>query len=157
MNKKLAGREGEGEEEEVVFVMTDLRPHVEAWEGEVKKRESKEGKKGGGGGGKGGRGGTLRYVPEPVDAANAPRDLVEKVLGEDGARVGKKKKKKKKVMRLFSLAFHHFDDELALGILRNTVERGDGFWYVKKQNNNSSPSPPPFPHTPNTKNRPHSH
>jgi len=36
--------------------------------------------------------------------------------------------KGKKVMRLFSLAFHHFDDDLAGKVLENTIETSDGFW-----------------------------
>jgi len=103
-------REIKGSEEKAVFVLTDLRPHVEAWREAAGRSES----------------GCLRFVGEGVDAADAPRDLVEKVIGE-GKGEGKKGEKKKKVMRLFSLAFHHFDDELAEGILRNTLETSDGF------------------------------
>jgi hypothetical protein len=55
-------------------------------------------------------------VSKPVDAANAPTDLIR----HDG----------KKLFRLFFLAFHHFDDPLARDILRNTIETADGFGYA---------------------------
>ncbi|KAF7504028.1 hypothetical protein GJ744_002907 [Endocarpon pusillum] len=114
-----------------MFVLTDLHPHVEAWQGASKKSEN------------------VRFVAEGVDAADAPRDLVERATtttttttttGEAGRRrrgdegsSGDEKKEKKKVMRLFSLAFHHFDDELAEGILRNTLETSDGFGIFELQ------------------------
>ena len=60
----------------------------------------------------------MSYVAEGVDAANAPKDLLRHVAGVE----------EKKVMRLFSLAFHHFDDDLAAKILENTAETADGFW-----------------------------
>jgi hypothetical protein len=86
-------------------VLTDLRPHVSAWEAASKKSEN------------------LRYCPEGVDAADAPKDLLTRVPGLEG----RDAEKKKKTMRLFSLAFHHFDDQLAERILRNTVETSEGF------------------------------
>jgi hypothetical protein len=49
-----------------------------------------------------------------VDAARVPRDLI-----------GRYRREGKKVFRLFNLAFHHFDDELARRILRDTVDGGD--------------------------------
>lgn len=82
----------------VKFVLTDLHPHILEWTKAVKKSEH------------------LSFVSKPVDAANAPKDLVQ----EDG----------KKVFRLFFLAFHHFDDPMAREILRNTMETADGFGYV---------------------------
>jgi hypothetical protein len=82
----------------VKFVLTDLHPHIPEWTKAVKKSKH------------------LSYVSKPVDAANAPTDLIER----DG----------KKTFRLFFLAFHHFDDPLAREILRNTMETADGFGYV---------------------------
>lgn len=106
LNRQLQNTTGKGNNgEKATFVLTDLRPHVEAWEVAAKKSEN------------------LRFVPEGVDAADAPSDLLERVQG-GVEKVGEKKK----VMRLFSLAFHHFDDELAERILRNTVvENGHAF------------------------------
>jgi hypothetical protein len=100
LNDELALHDGE--KERVPFVLTDIAPHIKAWEALSKKSKH------------------LSYVSHPVDAANAPskEKLLEGLSGRDES----------KVMRLFSLAFHHFDDELAGRILRNTVETSDGFW-----------------------------
>lgn len=93
--------------EPVKFVLTDLKPHTEAWKTLSAKSDN------------------LSYVARGVDAANAPRDLLDGVVTEGVDGDGKEKKK---VMRLFSLAFHHFDDDLASKILENTAETADGFW-----------------------------
>ena len=98
LNKQIAAR-NDGTEA-VKFVLTDLKPHPEAWKALTKKSDN------------------LSYVAQGVDAANAPSDLLRNVEGLQG----------KKVMRLFSLAFHHFDDDLAARILDNTAETADGFW-----------------------------
>ena len=98
LNREIAARNDDTET--VKFVLTDLKPHPEAWKRLAKKSEN------------------LGYIGEGVDAANAPKDLHRGVEGVQN----------KKVMRLFSLAFHHFDDELAARILDNTAETADGFW-----------------------------
>lgn len=56
----------------------------------------------------------ITYEPGPVDASAAPKHLVRR--GDET-----------KTMRLFNLAFHHFDDKLAKAILKDTVETSDGF------------------------------
>ncbi|KAG9251300.1 uncharacterized protein F5Z01DRAFT_728821 [Emericellopsis atlantica] len=56
----------------------------------------------------------ITYEREPVDASRAPPQLVTRGDG-------------KKLMRLFNLAFHHFDDPLAKDILRDTVQTSQGF------------------------------
>ncbi|KAG0651441.1 hypothetical protein D0Z07_1939 [Hyphodiscus hymeniophilus] len=61
----------------------------------------------------------LSFVSEPVDAANAPTHLNRK----DG----------KKIFRLYNLAFHHFDNELGMAILKNTIETADGFGIFELQ------------------------
>jgi len=92
------------------MVLSDLKPHLSAWEPLAKKSEN------------------LSYVPQGVDAANCPaaQSLLKDVPGVKG----------KKVMRLFSLAFHHFDDDLAANILENTIETSDGFWYESQLSSN---------------------
>ena len=106
VNAVIEKEKGDGDGDAAMFVLTDLHPHVEAWERAVKKSAN------------------LRFVREGVDASDVGVGVVERAVGEN------KMKMKKKVMRLFSLAFHHFDDELAEGILRNTIETSDGFAYV---------------------------
>ncbi|PBP21903.1 hypothetical protein BUE80_DR007329 [Diplocarpon rosae] len=61
----------------------------------------------------------LTFVSDPVDAANAPSSL----NGTDG----------RKIFRLYNLAFHHFDDKLAMAILKNTLETADGFGIFELQ------------------------
>jgi hypothetical protein len=95
--------------EEVQFVMTDIEPNVPAWQGWCKKSES----------------GKLGYVKEKVDATGAPARSV--LLGADTNMNGHVRKGKK-IMRLFSLAFHHFDDDMAREVLKDTIEAGDAFW-----------------------------
>lgn len=82
----------------VKFVLTDLHPHIPDWIEAAGKSKN------------------LTFVSKPVDAANAPPDLIP----DDG----------KKVFRLFNLAFHHFDDNLGRAILKNTLETADGFGYA---------------------------
>jgi hypothetical protein len=82
-------------DEAVKFVLTDLHPHIPDWTEAAKKSSN------------------LSFISTPVDAANAPADLL---AGDN-----------KKVFRLFNLAFHHFDDDLARAILKNTIETSDGF------------------------------
>jgi hypothetical protein len=79
----------------VQFVLTDIHPHIPDWTNASKKSAN------------------LSFISDPVDATNAPADLVR---GEG-----------KKVFRLYNLAFHHFGDELGSNILRNTLETADGF------------------------------
>jgi len=106
LNEQLASRvhkvdskqkQMNGDTEPVKFVLTDLYPHIEEWTEVASKSNN------------------LSFVAKPVDATNAPSDLI----GGD-----------KKVFRMFNLAFHHFDDELASKILKNTLENADGFAYV---------------------------
>ncbi|KAH7319704.1 hypothetical protein B0I35DRAFT_478030 [Stachybotrys elegans] len=82
----------------VDFVLTDLYPNVGAW------TRATDGKP------------HISYEAASVDASDVPKHLFERA-GAGG----------KKVMRLFNLAFHHFDDPLATKILKNTVETSDGF------------------------------
>lgn len=89
------------EEAAVDFVLTDLHPHVEFWEAASKKSDR------------------LTYVSGPVDAADAPADLLRRYAGKGSGKKG--------IFRLFNLAFHHFDDDLARAILKNTVETSEGF------------------------------
>ncbi|KAI1777359.1 hypothetical protein F4818DRAFT_345938 [Hypoxylon cercidicola] len=105
--KSATVRGGEEEEAAVEFVLTDLHPHVESWEAASKKSDH------------------LTYVSGPVDAADAPADLLRRYAG--------KRNGKKGIFRLFNLAFHHFDDPLARAILKNTVETSEGFGIFELQ------------------------
>ncbi|KAI1387706.1 uncharacterized protein F4822DRAFT_407344 [Hypoxylon trugodes] len=96
--------DGDGQ---VQFVLTDLHPHVESWAAASKQSEH------------------LTYVNHPVDAANAPADLLQQYARKEGSKKG--------IFRLFNLAFHHFDDNLARAILKNTVETSEGFGIFELQ------------------------
>ncbi|KAK5101331.1 hypothetical protein LTS08_004938 [Lithohypha guttulata] len=98
LNAQLA-KDGE---KEVGFVLSDISPHLQAWQAASKKSNN------------------LHYIAGSVDASAAPPK--EKLLQ------GVTDTQDKGVMRLFSLAFHHFDDDLAKKILKNTAETSDGFW-----------------------------
>ncbi|KAH7157674.1 hypothetical protein B0J13DRAFT_176029 [Dactylonectria estremocensis] len=67
----------------------------------------------------------ITYERESVDASAAPKHLVRR---DDG----------KKTLRLFNLAFHHFDDPLATAILRDTVETSQGFAIFELQDRSFS-------------------
>jgi hypothetical protein len=40
---------------------------------------------------------------------------------------------KKRIFRLFNLSFHHFDDESAIKLLKNTMETSDGVAIIELQ------------------------
>lgn len=100
-NRNQRSRDG------VHFVLTDIAPHLDAWEKSAKKSDN------------------LHFVPSSVDAANAPRNILQFVLDD--------RSPKKKVFRLFSLAFHHFDDAMAAKILINSIDTSDGFGIFELQ------------------------
>ncbi|KAK4072765.1 uncharacterized protein Triagg1_5810 [Trichoderma aggressivum f. europaeum] len=56
----------------------------------------------------------ITFESRPVNASNASSILWNAKIGNN-------------VMRLFNLSFHHFDDTLARGILKDTVDTGHGF------------------------------
>ncbi|KIX02692.1 uncharacterized protein Z518_08634 [Rhinocladiella mackenziei CBS 650.93] len=98
--------------ERVKFVLTDISPHVSAWEAIAKKSAN------------------ISYIAQSVDATNAP--TAETLLRDVSGGINKK------VMRLFSLAFHHFDDDLAAQVLENTIETSDGFCIFELQSRHFS-------------------
>ncbi|KAI5922455.1 hypothetical protein F4810DRAFT_711569 [Camillea tinctor] len=93
----------------VKFILTDLFPHIPSWQEASKKSDH------------------LTYVPEPVDASKVPASLIQQQAAEG-----------KKVFRLFNLAFHHFDDDLARAILKDTLETSDGFGIFELQDRTPS-------------------
>ncbi|EOO02211.1 hypothetical protein UCRPA7_2295 [Phaeoacremonium minimum UCRPA7] len=108
LNAQLASLSKSADVDAVRFVLTDLHPHVEDWAKAAAASPN------------------ISYEPSPVDAANAPPDLLRKHSTGPG-RSPADRDRKKKVFRLFNLAFHHFDDALARAILRNTLETSSGF------------------------------
>jgi hypothetical protein len=67
----------------------------------------------------------ISFERESVDASDAPQQLVKRDDGKD-------------VIRLFNLAFHHFDDPLASEILKNTLATSQGFAIFEMQDRSPS-------------------
>lgn len=144
----LAGGGGgdgaEAEAEGVEFVLTDLHPHLAAWREVV-------------GGGRG----HLHYVPEPVDAADVPGDLLQRVVpplpsssiapplpssssstlrhrpspptAHPNPNPNPNPKPNTRQFRLFSLSFHHFPTPLASLILSHALRTSSGFLILELQ------------------------
>ncbi|KKF97013.1 hypothetical protein CFO_g668 [Ceratocystis platani] len=98
-------------QQRVPFVMTDLHPNVWGWTLAVDEANARERQLHGAASES-----MLGFEKQSVDAGDVPRQLLQRWTADGG-----------KVFRLFNLAFHHFDDELARRILKNTVETSDGF------------------------------
>lgn len=107
--RPVNGDHGDAGNGKVQFVLTDLHPHIPDWTAASKRSSN------------------LNFIAKPVDAANAPRDLLKNVHGNSDINGIHGERK---VFRLYNLAFHHFDNELGSEILKNTVETADGFGYV---------------------------
>jgi len=101
--------EDDEEDAGVDFVLTDIHPHLSAWSRASKNSDN------------------LRYVPTSVDAANAPRNILALAGTPTYGNALTRTHNEKKIFRLFSLAFHHFPDPLAISILQNTLGTSDGF------------------------------
>ena len=87
------------------FILTDLHPDISAWRKASRSSKAE----------------ALHYVPTPVDALSTDsKDLVKLVLPASQAHGIK-------TFRLFSLSFHHFDDEPATRILRSILRNDEGF------------------------------
>lgn len=96
------------------FVLTDLHPHIENWTEAASRSPN------------------VHFSPDPVDASDAPADLLTNRLNTAAALPGGGGSNKKQ-FRLFNLAFHHFDDALARRILANTLRTSDGFAILELQ------------------------
>ncbi len=107
----------------LLFVLTDLHPHLGAWQQAAAAARPYVG-----------------YVPQSVDAANAPaKDKLARAIVMDGGHSLLRQQQQQKqqqqqqqpqqprVIRLFCLAFHHFDDSLARKILLDAMKHGDSF------------------------------
>ncbi|KAI9723240.1 MAG: hypothetical protein M1812_001122 [Candelaria pacifica] len=89
-------------EKEIVFTLSDIKPHVEAWRKATKQSMF------------------LDYIDRSVDATDPPQEVTSDHSGQ-----------RKRVFRLYCLAFHHFDDGMAKKVLESTLESSDGFAIVE--------------------------
>ncbi|KXJ89857.1 hypothetical protein Micbo1qcDRAFT_196616 [Microdochium bolleyi] len=104
----------------VDFILTDIHPHLSSWE-EAARSSAR-----------------LHYVASPVNAAAAPRDLVSHATSSSTTTHADSSSRSGPVpgrdtFRLFSLAFHHFDDPAARSILRDTLATSSGFGIFELQ------------------------
>ena len=93
--------------EGVDFILIDLHPHIVAWQTASKASRS----------------GSLRYITTPVDASSVTEGICDLALPPKESLTTKEPK----TFRLFNLVFHHFDDELTIRILEDTLRTSDGF------------------------------
>ena len=69
----------------------------------------------------------LSFIPDPVDATNPPFAAISSSTPGDKAAARERGYEHDgcKVLRLFSLAFHHFDDEGAKRVIKSTMNTSD--------------------------------
>lgn len=75
--------------------------------------------------------GNLSFIPQSVDATNPPVSVTSVSSGD--SRTADGFRSDTRIFRLYCLAFHHFDDELARKVLASTMETADGFAIIELQ------------------------
>jgi len=93
----------------IAFNLSDLYPNIDAWLEPCS------------------RSADLSFIPDPVDATNPPFAAISSSTPGDkevALRAGYEHDGRK-VLRTFCLAFHHFDDEGAIRVLKSTMETSD--------------------------------
>lgn len=95
----------------ILFSISDKYPNIDAWS------EYATGSS------------YLRVISESVDAVDPPSIALSHGSSQDG----EKPTSDRRIFRLFNLSFHHFEDGLAIDILRSTMETADGFAIVELQ------------------------
>jgi hypothetical protein len=93
----------------IAFNLSDLYPNIDAWLEPAS------------------RSANLSFIPDSVDATNPPFAAISSSTPGDkqAALQAGYEHDGRKVLRTFCLAFHHFDDEGALRVLRSTLETSD--------------------------------
>lgn len=93
----------------VAFYLSDISPNIDAYVMHAS------------------RSANLSFIPDPVDATNPPFAAISSNTPGDkeAARELGYEHDGCKVMRLFSLAFHHFDDEGAKRVIKSTMNTSD--------------------------------
>jgi hypothetical protein len=109
---KVDSTEISAELHQVHFILTDISPHVPAWNAACRISSR------------------LCYVPMSIDASAAPPTLLSHVAPNPLPELIVQRQ----IFRLYSLAFHHFDDGLANKILANTLATSAGFTIFELQN-----------------------
>ncbi|KAK8170921.1 hypothetical protein BKA80DRAFT_339011 [Phyllosticta citrichinensis] len=97
----------------VSFLMTDLSPHVGAWETASAKSSH------------------LSFVPDAVDATHPPSSVINAFASPE--ELSSNAGPKRYVFRLYCLCFHHFSDPMARKVLASTLDTADGFAILELQ------------------------
>lgn len=110
----------------VHFVLTDLHPHIPNWARAASQSPN------------------MHYAPHPVDAADAPPDLLSTIepplspSRSSSSSSTRNNSSSPKTFRTFHLSFHHFPDPLASRILHNTMTTSSGFAIIELQDRHLS-------------------
>lgn len=101
----------------ISFELSDIKPHIDAWMRSAAKSAH------------------LTFVPQAVDATNPPI-AVTSASTLNGSSSGSLIGPDSRIFRLYCLAFHHFDDEMAAEVLRSSMNTSDGFAILELQERN---------------------
>lgn len=101
----------------ISFELSDIKPHIDAWMKSAAHSAH------------------LTFVPQAVDATNPPVSVTsvstlngsssDSLIGPDS-----------RIFRLYCLAFHHFNDEMAAKVLKSSMDTSDGFAILELQERN---------------------
>ncbi|RMZ34461.1 hypothetical protein D0859_01397 [Hortaea werneckii] len=99
------------------FRLSDIYPNLDAWMEHAAQSDH------------------LSFVPQPVDASNPPFSVISVSTAGDKDAVFDQgyESDGSKVFRLFCLAFHHFDDDMAQRVLKSTLQTSDAFAIIELQ------------------------
>ncbi|OCL03169.1 hypothetical protein AOQ84DRAFT_357031 [Glonium stellatum] len=95
------------------FLMSDLYPHIDAWMASSSSSDH------------------LSFIPQPVDATSPPIAALSTESTEVHSKNGPRSDTR--VFRLFCLAFHHFNNDMAKQVLDSTMKTSDGFAILELQ------------------------
>jgi hypothetical protein len=109
IEKELQKRRAKAGRNPVAFFLSDIVPNLDAYVLHASRSEN------------------LSFIPDPVDATNPPFAAISSSTpgDKDAARERGYEHDGCKVLRLFSLAFHHFDDEGAKRVIKSTMNTSD--------------------------------
>lgn len=101
----------------ITFRLSDIYPNLDAWMEHAARSDH------------------LSFVPQPVDASNPPFSVISvSTAGDKEAAFDEGYESDgSKVFRLFCLAFHHFDDDMAQHVLKSTLQTSDAFAIIELQ------------------------
>lgn len=109
IEKHLQAQRARTGRDPVPFYLSDITPNLDAYVLHASRSEN------------------LSFIPDSVDATNPPFAAISSSTPGDkqAAREQGYEHDGCKVMRLFSLAFHHFDDEGAKRVIKSTLDTSD--------------------------------